>query len=107
GFVAAWLVGTYALGLSEREIIDGISGDLVLTLVGATYLFAIARNNGTVDLIVRGAVRTVGGRVGLVPWVMFAVTAVLTPITAASPAACPIVWPIALGFAGTPRISPL
>ncbi|HLU60091.1 MAG TPA: SLC13 family permease [Pseudonocardia sp.] len=107
GFVAAWLVGTYALGLSEREIIDGISGDLVLTLVGVTYLFAIARNNGTVDLIVRGAVRTVGGRVGLVPWVMFAVTAVLTAIGAASPAACAIVGPIALGFAGRHRISPL
>jgi hypothetical protein len=53
GFVAAWLVGMYSLGLSEREIISGISGDLVLTLVGVTYLFAIARNNGTVDLIVR------------------------------------------------------
>jgi Na+/H+ antiporter NhaD/arsenite permease-like protein len=107
GFVAAWLVGTYALGLSEREIIDGISGDLVLTLVGVTYLFAIARNNGTVDLIVRGAVRLVGGRVGLVPWVMFAVTAVLTAIGAASPAACAIVGPIALGFAGRHKISPL
>ncbi len=47
GFVAAWLVGMYSLGLSEREIISGISGDLVLTLVGVTYLFAIARNNGT------------------------------------------------------------
>jgi Na+/H+ antiporter NhaD/arsenite permease-like protein len=107
GFVAAWLVGMYALGLSEREIIDGISGDLVLTLVGVTYLFAIARNNGTVDLIVRGAVRLVGGRVGLVPWVMFAVTAVLTAIGAASPAACAIVGPIALGFAGRHKISPL
>jgi Na+/H+ antiporter NhaD/arsenite permease-like protein len=107
GFVAAWLVGMYALGLSEREIIDGISGDLVLTLVGVTYLFAIARNNGTVDLIVRGAVRLVGGRVGLVPWVMFAVTAVLTAIGAASPAACAIVGPIALGFAGRHRINAL
>ncbi|GAA0942313.1 SLC13 family permease [Pseudonocardia zijingensis] len=107
GFVAAWIVGTYALGLSEKEIISGISGDLVLTLVGVTYLFAIARNNGTVDLIVRGAVRVVGGRVGLVPWVMFAVTAVLTAIGAASPAACAIIGPIALGFAGRHRISPL
>jgi Na+/H+ antiporter NhaD/arsenite permease-like protein len=107
GFVAAWFVGMYALGLSEREIIDGISGDLVLTLVGVTYLFAIARNNGTVDLIVRGAVRLVGGRVGLVPWVMFAVTAVLTAIGAASPAACAIVGPIALGFAGRHKISAL
>jgi Na+/H+ antiporter NhaD/arsenite permease-like protein len=107
GFVAAWLVGMYALGLTEREIISGISGDLVLTLVGVTYLFAIARNNGTVDLIVRGAVRMVGGRVALIPWVMFAVTAVLTAIGAASPAACAIVGPIALGFAGRHRINPL
>jgi di/tricarboxylate transporter len=107
GFVAAWLVGIYALGLDEKEIITGMNGDLILTLVGVTYLFAIARNNGTVDLIVRGAVRAVGGRVALIPWVMFAVTAVLTAIGAASPAACAIVGPIALGFAGRYRISPL
>jgi di/tricarboxylate transporter len=107
GFVAAWLVGIYALGLDEKEIIGGMNGDLILTLVGVTYLFAIARNNGTVDLIVRGAVRAVGGRVALIPWVMFAVTGILTAIGAASPAACAIVGPIALGFAGRYRISPL
>lgn len=107
GFVAAWLVGMYSLGLSEREIIGGISGDLILTLVGVTYLFAIARNNGTVDLIVRAAVRSVGGRVALIPWVMFGVTAMLTAIGAASPAACAIIGPIALGFAGRYKISPL
>jgi len=107
GFVAAWLVGMYSLGLTEREIIGGISGDLVLTLVGVTYLFAIARNNGTVDLIVSAAVRSVGGRVALIPWVMFVVTGVLTAIGAASPAACAIIGPIALGFAGRYRISPL
>jgi Na+/H+ antiporter NhaD/arsenite permease-like protein len=106
-FVAAWLVGMYSLGLEEDEIIAGISGDLVLTLVGVTYLFAIAKNNGTVDLIVRAAVRAVGGRVALIPWVMFAVTALLTAIGAASPAACAIIGPIALGFAGRYRISPL
>jgi di/tricarboxylate transporter len=107
GFVAAWLVGMYALGLDEPEIIEGINGDLILTLVGVTYLFAIARNNGTVDLIVQGAVRAVGGRVALIPWVMFAVTAVLTAIGAASPAACAIVGPIALGFAGRYKINAL
>jgi Na+/H+ antiporter NhaD/arsenite permease-like protein len=107
GFVAAWLVGMYALHLDEKEIISGISGDLILTLVGVTYLFAIAKNNGTVDLIVSGAVRLVGGRVALIPWVMFFVTALLTAIGAASPAACAIIGPIALGFAGRHHISPL
>jgi Na+/H+ antiporter NhaD/arsenite permease-like protein len=106
-FVAAWLVGMWSLGLDEKEIIGGISGDLILTLVGVTYLFAIARNNGTVDLIVRKAVQAVGGRVALIPWVMFFVTALLTAMGAASPAACAIIGPIALGFAGRYKINPL
>ena len=60
----------YSLSRAEK----GISGDLNHTLVGVTYLFAIARNNGTVDLIARKAVQAVGGRVVLIPWVMFGVT---------------------------------
>ncbi|GAA1476423.1 SLC13 family permease [Nocardioides aestuarii] len=106
-YVAAWLVGMYSLGLDEKEILGGISADLVLTLIGVTYLFAIARQNGTVDLIVRRAVELARGRVWLIPWVMFAVTAVITAIGAASPAACAIIGPIALGFAGRYGISPL
>jgi len=106
-YVAAWLVGVYSLGLSEKEILGGVSGDLILTLIGVTYLFAIAKNNGTVDLIVRSAVKAVGGRVALIPWVMFFVTALLTAIGAASPAACAIIGPIALGFAARYKIHPL
>jgi len=106
-YVAAWLVGMYALDLPEKEILAGVSGDLVLTLIGVTYLFAIAKNNGTVDLIVRSAVKAVGGRAALIPWVMFGVTALLTAIGAASPAACAIIGPIALGFAGRYKINAL
>jgi Na+/H+ antiporter NhaD/arsenite permease-like protein len=106
-YVAAWLVGMYSLDMTEKDIVAGVSGDLILTIIGVTYLFAIARNNGTVDLIVRSAVRAVGGRVVLIPWVMFAVTAVLTGVGAVSPAACAIIGPIALGFAGRYGISPL
>jgi di/tricarboxylate transporter len=106
-YVASWLVGMYSLELDEKEILAGVSGDLILTLIGVTYLFAIAKNNGTVDLIVTQAVKAVGGRVALIPWVMFAVTALLTGIGAASPAACAIIGPIALGFAGKYKINPL
>jgi Na+/H+ antiporter NhaD/arsenite permease-like protein len=107
GFVAAWLVGVYSLGLVEDDIILGMDSGLVLTIVGVTFLFAIARDNGTVDLIVATAVKGVGGRVVLIPWVMFAVTGVLTAIGAVSPAACAIIGPIALGFAGRYGISAL
>jgi hypothetical protein len=52
-FVAAFLVGTLSVGLSTDEILGGFPSELVLTLIGVTYLFAIAKNNGTVDLIVK------------------------------------------------------
>jgi di/tricarboxylate transporter len=106
-FVAAFLVGTLAVGMTTDDIIAGFPGGLVLTLIGVTYLFAIAQNNGTVDLLVRGAVRLVRGYIAFIPWVMFAVTAVLTAIGALSPAAVAIVAPIALGFAARYRINPL
>jgi Na+/H+ antiporter NhaD/arsenite permease-like protein len=115
GFVAAFLVGTIALGLDTEEIIGGVEGtdaggipgDLIVTLIGVTYLFAIARNNGSVDLIVRTSVRLVGGRVALIPWVMFGVTGVLTAIGALGPAAVAIIAPVALGLASRYSISPL
>jgi Na+/H+ antiporter NhaD/arsenite permease-like protein len=106
-YVAAWFVGVFALHMDEKEVLGGISADLVLTLIGVTYLFSIAKNNGTVDLIVSKAIQAVGGRVALIPWVMFAVTALLTAMGAASPAACAIIGPVALGFARRYKINPL
>lgn len=106
-FVAAFVVGTLSVGLDTDEIISGFPAGLVLTLIGVTYLFAIAQNNGTVDLLVRGAVRLVGGHVAAIPWIMFFVTAVLTAIGALSPAAVAIIAPIALTFAARHGISPL
>jgi Na+/H+ antiporter NhaD/arsenite permease-like protein len=107
GFVAAFVVGTLSVGMTTDEILGGFPAELVLTLIGVTYLFAIAQNNGTVDLLVRGAVRMVGGHVAAIPWIMFFVTALLTAIGALSPAAVAIIAPIALTFAARHRINPL
>src|SRR3954454_19342872 len=106
-FVAAFVVGTVSVGLSTDEILGGFPTELVLTLIRVTYLFAIAQNNGTVDLLVRGAVRLVGGHIAAIPWIMFAVTALLTAIGALSPAAVAIIAPIALSFAARHGINPL
>lgn len=106
-FAAAFLVGTFVAGFSDDEIFAGFPGDIFVVLVGVTYLFAIARANGTTDWLVSWSIRLVGGRVAAVPWVMFGIGAVLTAIGAASPAACAIVAPIALNLAAKHGISPL
>ncbi|MPY88700.1 MAG: hypothetical protein GEU99_12330 [Luteitalea sp.] len=106
-FVAAFLVGTAVVALQPEDILAGFPGNLFLILVGVTYLFGIAHTNGTVDLLIQGAVRLVGGRVAAIPWVMFFVTATLTAVGALSPAAVAIVAPIALGFAARYHINTL
>jgi len=106
-FVGAFLVGTLVAGMQAKGIMAGFPAELFLTLVGITFLFAQAQNNGTIDWLVRLAVRAVGGRIAAIPWVMFAVTALLTSVGAVSPAAVAIIAPIALGFAAKYHINPL
>ncbi|GAA2304930.1 SLC13 family permease [Streptomyces kunmingensis] len=106
-FAAAFAVGGLAADLDADAVFAGFPGDLFVVLAGVTYLFAIARANGTTEWLVHASVRLVGGRVALIPWVMFAVTAALTAIGAVSPGAVAIVAPLALGFAAQYGISPL
>jgi di/tricarboxylate transporter len=106
-FAASFLVGTLIADQSSDDIIAGFPSDLFLTLVGITFLFAVAQNNGTVDWLVELAVRAVRGRIGAIPWIMFALAAVLTAVGAVSPGAVAIIAPIALGFAAQYQINPL
>ena len=106
-FVGAFLVGTLVAGMNAKAIIGGFPADLFLTLTGITYLFALAQNNGTIDLLVKLAVRAVRGRIAAIPWIMFFIAALLTGVGAVSPAAVAIIAPIALGFAAKYGINPL
>ncbi|MET9563930.1 MULTISPECIES: SLC13 family permease [Streptomyces] len=106
-FAAAFGVGELVADLDADKIFAGFPGDLFVVLVGVTYLFAIARANGTTDWLVHASIRLVRGRVVLIPWVMFVLTGALTAIGAVSPAAVAIVAPIALSFAARYSISPL
>ena len=106
GIVAAFAVGT-ALGVPEDDVFAGFPGDLFVILVGVTFLFAIASNNGTVDWLVHAAVRAVGGRAAAIPWVLFGVTAILTASGAVVPGAVAIVVPIGIGFAIQYGINPV
>ena len=106
-FIGAFLVGTLLAGQKSADIINGFPGGLFLTLVGITWLFALAQNNGTIDWLVRLAVRAVRGQIAAIPWIMFGISALLTSVGAVSPGAVAIIAPIAMGFAFKYKISPL
>ncbi|MFC8936240.1 SLC13 family permease [Rhodococcus sp. NPDC057135] len=90
-------VGTTLAGLSISEILSGFPVDIMLLLLGVTYLFGIARSNGTLDWIVQGAIQRTGARDALLPWVFFALTAGISSL--GSPLAGVVLAPLALGIA--------
>lgn len=106
-FVLAYTVVEGTADDKADAVFAGFPGSLFVTLVGVTFLFAIARANGTVDWLVHQAMRGVGGRIWLIPWIMFAVTGVLTAFGAVVPAAVAIIAPVGLSFALRHRINPV
>jgi di/tricarboxylate transporter len=106
-FAAAFIVGSVIMDMTSATIFAGFPSDLFLTLVGVTYLFGIAQNNGTIDWLIERAVLMVRGHVAWIPWVMFVVAALLTGFGALSPAVAAILAPIALNFAVQYRINPV
>lgn len=103
GFIAAAGVGGLVLHQAPEEFLAGFPVDLFLTLVGLTYLFGFAQNNGVIEVIVNWCVKLVGGRTALMPWIFFGLTAVLIALGALFAVA--IIAPLALSFARKHRIN--
>ncbi|HKS57569.1 MAG TPA: SLC13 family permease [Steroidobacteraceae bacterium] len=106
-FVLAFVIGGLYVDMPAAAVLAGFPGDLFVTLVGITYLFAIAQNNGTIDWLVRQAVRSVRGHVAAIPWIVFLISGLLTSVGAVSPGAVAIIAPVALRFSQRYRIHPL
>ena len=92
--VATWIVGVFVAKAPVSELLGGFPVELLILLVGVTYLFGIASNNGTVARIVDGAAAAIAGRRALIPWMVFVVASL--PAMAG-----------ALGSAGVAMIAPL
>lgn len=106
-FGAVFLVGLSVASVTPKVILESFPGDLFVTLVGVTFLFAIAQRNGAIEWLVEGLERITGSRAVMAPWIVFAFGAMLTGFGALGPAAVAIVAPIALRYADRHRISPL
>lgn len=106
-FVAAFALGVLYLHLPVGDVLEGFPGGLFIVLLGVTFLFGIARINGTVDWLVAASMTLVRNRATAMPWVLFLLAAALAAAGAASPAAVAIVAPIGISFAVRNRLSPL
>jgi Na+/H+ antiporter NhaD/arsenite permease-like protein len=114
GFVAlalAWVIGVYLApfwgrGFTVGEVMAGFPTDLFLTLVGVTLFFTLARDNGTLDQVVRAALRGCRGNAGLIPIVFFGLSLSIASIGAGNIAAAALIAPLAMAVADRAKISP-
>lgn len=92
----AWVIGVWSAGLSTDALIQGFPSGLFLTLAGVTTLFAIAKSNGTLDLLARVAMRVIHGRAGLLPPLFFLLAGALSSVGPGAVASVAIVAPLAM-----------
>ena len=103
----AWLIGVYAAGMKTDAIIAEFPSSLFITLAGVTFLFGIAKVNGTLDLIANRAARLVRGNAGLLPIVFFVLAGAISTIGPGAIASVALVAPIAMATgkrAGVPNL---
>jgi Na+/H+ antiporter NhaD/arsenite permease-like protein len=97
--VMTYLVSAIFAREGVKEIYSGFPVDLLVLLVGVTYLFAIAESNGAVWQVVAGAARLVKGRRALLPWAIFVVAALPSMAGALGSAGVAMLAPLALRLA--------
>lgn len=96
---ATFIVGTLLTRESLAQMYRGFPVDLLVLLVGVTYLFGVAASNGTIERMVAAAAARVRGRRALIPWVVFVLAAAPTMAGALGSAAAAMLAPIALRLA--------
>ena len=104
-FAAAFVIGGWLSGIAVDDIFDFFPGSIFTIIVGITLLFGIARVNGTVDLLVHGALKLVRGKRWAIVWLMFFLGAGL--MTMGSVLAVGMLAPIAMPIARRYKIDPL
>jgi di/tricarboxylate transporter len=76
---AAFILGT-AGGMTAKQITAGFDSSMFVTLVGVTFLFGMASQNGTLDLFSKKVVALVGKHTVLIPILMFVLSAFISAI---------------------------
>ncbi|MGO1912027.1 MAG: SLC13 family permease [Corynebacterium sp.] len=117
GLVGAFIVGLAVPGFGDGEgegggadgvfdqVFAGFPVDLMIALMGLTYLFGFAQQNGTIDIILDWAMKAVRGNRAVMPWIFFALTGAFMSIGAIF--AIGVISPLAIPFARRYRINQL
>ena len=98
-FGLAWLLGHYGAHMSIEQIAAGFPTYMFIVLVGVTYLFGLAKHNGTLEKLAQVALRMVKGKPLAVPLLFFVLAALLSTIGAGNIGAVALLAPVAMAIA--------
>ena len=78
--IALALILARIAGVSDKTVIGYFNSSLFIMLLGIMFLFCIAQNNRTLELLARKAIMLCKGKVKLIPIVLFVLGAVISAI---------------------------
>ena len=78
--IALSLILARIAGVSDKTVIGYFNNSLFIMLLGIMFLFCIAQNNRTLELLARKAILLCRGKVKLIPIVLFVLGAVISAI---------------------------
>ena len=103
---AAFILGTLG-GMKAKAITGGFDSSMFVTLVGVTFLFGMASQNGTLDLFSKKIVALVGKHTVLIPVLMFFLSAFISAIGPGHIAAGILMTTFAVYLAFEMKINPV
>lgn len=106
GIGAAFILALIA-GIDPKYVPKAFDGDMFVTLVGVTFLFGMASQNGTLDLFSKKVVALVGKRTVLIPILMFFLSAFISAIGPGHIAAGILMTTFAVYLAFEMKINPI
>lgn len=99
GISGAFLFGCYGAGFSAKEVISGFPTSTIFTLMGMTFLFSIARENGALSNVAHTITKLAKGKPVPMVFLFFVLSAVLAGIGPGPVAIAALAAPIAMATA--------
>jgi di/tricarboxylate transporter len=84
---------------AATKVLRSLPVDLVMMLIGVTFLFGIAITNGTMEKLTNNAIRLAGGNTVLIPVILFLLISIITTIGPGNIATFTLLAPICMAIA--------
>ena len=95
----AIIVGGVWAGMTGAKVMNSFPLSLFMILIGVTFLFGIARTNGTMEKLTAYSVRMCKGNTKVIPLIIFILTTFITTIGPGNIAGTALMAPVAMAIA--------